>query len=92
MAKLAPEANPIKNPLWLSVSEAAALGGVQSKTIRRALKDERAGLVFKVVKNRYKIELGSVITFLHRNAKLNNKLKDYGLGQYVSEWKALDRS
>jgi len=25
------------NPLWVSVSEAAKLGGVQSKTIRRAI-------------------------------------------------------
>jgi hypothetical protein len=77
------------NPIWVSVSEAANLGGVQSKTIRRALKDDKASLVFRIVKNRYQIELGSLIIFLHRNRKLNNKLQDFGLGQYVSEWKAL---
>ena len=75
-------------PIWVSVSEAAALGGVQSKTIRRALKEEDSGLVFKIVKNRYQIEFGSLIIFLHRNTKLLNKLRLYGLGQYVSEWKA----
>jgi hypothetical protein len=78
----------VANPIWVSVSEAAALGGVQGKTIRRALKDEKGALVFKIVKDRYQIELGSLIIFLHRNKKLNNKLQDFGLGQYVSEWKA----
>jgi len=80
----------IVNPIWVSVSEAAALGGVQGKTIRRALKDVKSELVFKIVKNRYQIELGSLIIFLHRNKKLNNKLQDFGLGQYVNEWKVLD--
>jgi len=79
-------------PIWLSVSEAASLGGVQGKTIRRALKDDESGLVFKIVKNRYQIELGSLLIFLHRNTKLLNKLKQYGLGQYVSEWKAEEKN
>ena len=79
-------------PIWVSVSEAATLGGVQSKTIRRALKEEDSGLVFKIVKNRYQIEFGSLIIFLHRNTKLLNKLRQSGLGQYVSEWKAQDQS
>ena len=74
------------NPIWLSVSEAAALGGVQSKTIRRAIKDLNSGLVFKIVKNRYQIDFASLIIFLHRNTKLENKLKNLGLGQYVKEW------
>ena len=74
-------------PIWVSVSEAANLGGVQNKTIRRALKEAKE-LKFKIVKNRYQIELGSLILFLHRNTKLKNKLKEYGLGQYISEWKA----
>ena len=72
--------------LWLSVSEAAKLGGVQAKTIRRALKD--TGLLkFRVVKERYQIELGSLIIYLHRNTKLRNKLSFYGLGQYVRDWR-----
>lgn len=73
-------------PIWVSVSEAANLGGVQNKTIRRALKTTTE-LKFKIIKNRYQIELGSLILFLHRNTKLKNKLKDYGLGQYINEWK-----
>jgi len=75
-----------KYPIWLSVSEAAALGGVQGKTIRRALKSDDP-LEFKIVKNRYQIELASLLKFLNRNTKLKNKLCDFGLGQYVEEWK-----
>ncbi|MHB8904239.1 MAG: hypothetical protein ACYC40_04020 [Patescibacteria group bacterium] len=74
-------------PIWISVSEAASLGGVQNKTIRRALKTA-SELKFKIIKNRYHIEFGSLIIFLHKNTKLKNKLKEYGLGQYINEWKA----
>ena len=80
---------PIKEvacPIWVSVSEAASLGGVQSKTIRRAIKLDPK-LRYKIVKNRYQIDLGSLLAFLHKNTKLKNKLKESGLGQYVSEWK-----
>lgn len=73
-------------PIWVSVSEAASLGGVQGKTIRRALKTDR-NLRFRIIKNRYQIEFGSLLYFLHKNTKLKNKLKDFGLGQYVEEWK-----
>lgn len=75
-----------KKIIWLSVSEAADLGGVQSKTIRRALK-ENESLVYKIVKDRYKIEFSSLLKFLNTNTKLRNKLKEYGLGQYVEKWK-----
>lgn len=72
--------------IWLSVSEAAKFGGVQDKTIRRALKTPGA-LKFKVVKERYQVELGSLIIYLHKNTKLKNKLDYFGLGQYVKEWR-----
>lgn len=71
----------IKNPIWLSVSEAAKLGGVTDKTIRRALKSEN-GLKFKVIRNRYQIEFASLLIYLHKNTKLTNKLMDAGVGQY----------
>jgi len=70
-----------KHPIWLSVAEAAKLGGVTDKTIRRAFKAD-AGLKFKVIKNRYQIELSSLVLYLHRNTKLRNKLMKHGLGQY----------
>lgn len=73
-------------PIWVSVSEAASLGGVQGKTIRRAIKTD-PNLQYKIVKNRYQINFASLLIFLHKNTKLQNKLRDFGLGQYVSEWK-----
>lgn len=72
----------VKNPIWLSVSEAAKLGGVTDKTIRRALKAEGDNLKFRVSQNRYQIELSSLLIYLHRNTKLKNKLFAFGLGQY----------
>ncbi|MFZ4648442.1 MAG: hypothetical protein ACOYMB_02260 [Patescibacteria group bacterium] len=85
---------PVANPLWLSVSEATKIGGIQPKTIRRALKlkDDGSdktvsGLKFKIIKNRYQIEFGSLLTYLYSNTKLRNKFTDNGLGQYVGIWK-----
>ena len=74
----------IKNPIWLSVSEAAKLGGVQTKTIRRAIKSNH--LRYKVIGNRYLINLESLIAFSYSNRKLRNKLSEYGLGQYIEKW------
>jgi hypothetical protein len=76
----------VNSQIWVSVSEAANLGGVQGKTIRRAIKSD-SKLCYKIVKNRYQIEFGSLLAFFHKNTKLKNKLSDFGLGQYVKEWK-----
>jgi excisionase family DNA binding protein len=74
----------IKNPLWLSVSEAAKLGGVQTKTIRRAIKSNN--LRYKIFGNRYLINLESLIAFSYTKRKLMNKLNEHGLGQYIEKW------
>lgn len=71
----------ISTPLWFSVSSSAKIGGVDPKTIRRALKSD-SGLKYKIAKDRYKIELGSLLSFLSKNTKLRNKLNKNGLGQY----------
>lgn len=71
----------ISSPLWFSVSSSAKIGGVDPKTIRRALKSD-SGLKYKIIKDRYKIELGSLLSFLSKNTKLKNKLNKNGLGQY----------
>lgn len=84
----------INNPLWLSVSEAAKFGGVQTKTIRRALKLEKTNddqgvsdLKFRIIKNRYQIELSSLLIYLHSTKKLLNKYINYGIGQYLKSEK-----
>ncbi len=75
----------ISKPIWLSVSEAAKLGGVQDKTIRRAIQSKI--ITYKVVNNRYAIEFASLIKFLYSRTKLKNKLNYYGIGQYINKWK-----
>jgi hypothetical protein len=70
--------------LWLSVSEAAKLGGVTTKTIRRGIKD---GLKYKIKSNRYLINFPVLVKYLNRNLKLKNKLKSEGIGQYIKEWR-----
>ncbi|PLX20935.1 hypothetical protein C0584_04080 [Candidatus Parcubacteria bacterium] len=72
-------------PLWVSVSEAAKIGGVQSKTIRRAI---QADLVqYKVINDRYSIDLGSVIRYLYTSTKLKNKIENNGIAKYIENWK-----
>ena len=77
--------NEIKTPIWLSVSEAAKIGGVQTKTIRRAIQYNK--VKYKIIGNRYSIDLSSLIIFLQAKTKLKNKLNQFGLGQYVEKWK-----
>jgi hypothetical protein len=72
-------------PIWLSISECAKLGGVTGKTVRRAIFNKT--LKYKIVKNRYFIDLASFIQLLHTNKKLLNKLNFHGLGQYIEQWK-----
>jgi hypothetical protein len=73
--------NPVANPIWLSISEAAKLGGVNTKTIRRAIQSEK--IKYKIYKNRYLIGLKSLILYLNSNTKLKNKLIFNGIGQYI---------
>jgi len=77
--------NEVKSPVWLSVSEAAKIGGVQSKTIRRAIQDNQ--VKYKIVGNRYLIDFSTLLNYLRAKTKLKNKLNQFGLGQYVEKWK-----
>jgi hypothetical protein len=77
--------NGVLFPIWLSVSESAKVGGVTTKTIRRALQGQK--LTYKIVKNRYLIDLGSVIKYLFTKKKLLNKLIQNGIGQYIDKWR-----
>ena len=74
----------IANPIQISVSEAAKLGGVSSRTIRRAIQDNN--ITYKIIKNRYYIDLKSVLCYLYSNRKLRNKLYQEGIGQYIENW------
>ncbi len=77
--------DPVSNKLWVSVSQAAKLFGVDQKTIRRAIKAKN--IMYTVNENRYNIEMGSLVKWVHKSKKLKNKLNQYGMGKFVKEWK-----
>jgi hypothetical protein len=74
------EIKEAKLPLWVSVSEAAKLSGVQTKTIRRAIESKK--IVFIVKDNRYSIEIGSVFKWLLSSPKSKKKFLETGIIQY----------
>ncbi len=74
----------VANPIWLKTSEAAKIGGIKTKTIRRGIKS--GALKYKIISNKYYIELRTLILFLHKTTKLKNKLYKKGLGQYIKKW------
>jgi len=74
----------VKNPIFVSVSEAAKIGGIQNKTVRRAIKSNLVS--YKIINNRYLINLKSLIIYLHTKTKLKNKLYNLGIGQYIEKW------
>jgi ribosomal protein S25 len=76
----------VANPIWLTMSEAANLGGIQKKTIKRAILSHL--LKYRIVDNRYQVELRSVLLYFLSKKKLCNKLKEHGLGQYVEKWRS----
>ena len=71
-------------PIRVSVSEAAKLFGVSSKTIRSALKSEK--LRYIVVNNRYKISFDSLLDWSQLSTRRRNQLSTSGIGQYVQKW------
>ena len=73
------------NIIRVSVSEAARLFGVSSKTIRQAIKNEE--LKYIVVKARYKINFSSLIEWSRQSTRRSNQLDNQGIGQYVDQWK-----
>lgn len=73
-----------KEPLWLSVSETATILGVSSKTIRRSIQSKE--IRYKLVKERYLIDISSVISLYMKDKKLRNKINNHGIGQYIKEW------
>ena len=77
----------IKNEsvIRVSVSEAARLFGVSSKTIRQAIKEEL--LKYIIVKGRYKINFSSLIEWSRQSTRRSNQLDDQGIGQYIDKWK-----
>ncbi len=79
------ESSDVSKIIWLSVSEVAKLGGLSTKTVRRAI--ESGQIKFKVINNRYQINMTTAIKFFLSSQKLKNKLNSEGIGQWVDAWK-----
>ncbi len=75
----------LDNQIRLSVSEAAKLFGVSTKTIQRAINEQE--LVYIVVRGRYKINFPSLIAWSQKKKTIKNKLAQKGIGQFVDRWK-----
>ncbi|MCX6745474.1 MAG: helix-turn-helix domain-containing protein [Candidatus Parcubacteria bacterium] len=73
------------NTIRLSISEAAKLFGIDSKTIRRALKNQE--LRYVLVRGRYKLNFESLLKWSQKKPTVRNKTNKFGLGQYVDKWK-----
>lgn len=74
-----------KNIIRVSVSEAAKLFGVSSRTVRRAVTEGQIGYV--VVRGRYKINFESLVKWSQARPTVRNKLASTGIGQFVERWK-----
>ena len=75
----------MENMIRVSVSEAARLFGVSTKTIRQAIKNEEIRYI--VVNGRYKVSFISLVEWSQKSTRRANLLKDQGMGQYVDKWK-----
>lgn len=79
----------MENVVRVSVSEAARLFGVSTKTIRQALRNME--IKYIVAKGRYKINFASLITWSQQSTRRYNQLQHSGIGQYVNQWKISNR-
>jgi len=69
----------------VSVSEAAKLFGISSRTIRRAI---AAGeIAYVVVHGRYKISFESLVKWSQMRSSVRHKLASVGIGQFVEKWR-----
>ena len=69
----------------LSVSEAAKMFGVSTRTIRRAIK--KAEITYIVVQGRYKINFESLLKWSQSSSTVRNKRDKAGIGQFVEKWR-----
>jgi excisionase family DNA binding protein len=73
----------------VSISEAARLFGISSKTIRRAI--TLGEVTYVVVRGRYKLNFESLVKWSQTRPTVRNKLASAGIGQFVDKWKIRNR-
>lgn len=77
--------SPLDNVIRLTVSEAARMFGVSSRTIRRAIADKL--VTYVVVQGRYKINFESLLRWSQSSTTVRNKRDREGIGQFVENWR-----
>lgn len=77
--------NNEETPVRVSISEAAALFGVHARTVRRAI--SAGELRYVIVRGRYKIHFGSLVSWSQKAPTVRNKRDNQGIGQWVDQWK-----
>ena len=80
---------PENKQIRLTISQAANLFGVSSKTIRRAISNQEIRYI--VVRGVYKVLFESVLKWSQDRIKIKNKLSSHGIGQFVDKWKIKNR-
>lgn len=68
----------------LTISEAAKVFGVSSKTIRRSIKEQEISYI--LVRGRYKLSFKSLLDWSQKTTSRQNKLANQGIGQFVEQW------
>ncbi len=74
-----------EEPIRVSINEAARLFGIHARTIRRALANNEIRYI--IVRGRYKLHFGSLVTWSQRTTTVRNKRDARGIGQWVDQWK-----
>ena len=69
----------------VSISEAAALFGINPQTIRRAIQSREISYI--VVAGRYKLNFESLVNWSQKKTTVRNKSNKKGIGQYIEKWK-----
>jgi len=72
-------------PIRVSVSEAAKLFGISTKTVRDAIKTQ--DIKYIVVKGRYKINFESLVEWSQETPSRLIKRDRDGIGKYVNQWR-----
>jgi excisionase family DNA binding protein len=78
-----------KHIIRVSISEAAKLFGISTRTVRRAVAEGEVAYV--VVRGRYKINFESLVRWSQVRPTVRNKLATTGIGQFVEHWKIRNR-
>ena len=76
---------PLQNVIRLSVSEAAKMFGVSTRTVRRAI--TKGEVSYIVVQGRYKIDFESLLKWSQSSTTVRNKRDKAGIGQFVEKWR-----